>query len=545
MSRAATSDNSLAAFGLGRVIFQALTRDPQALRILIACTLAVVATAAEPPYWSLSTPEIQNQLRAPDSHAPLYVATGFLSLAVITLIAGTSGDLFGRRLFLLLGVIGVTLSNVLGFFTVGTVYFPQIDAFNTLTTALVLPMAIAIVTLTFEPHVRPFAYGMLFGFQGAGLVISPILMALFEDVGIPQWAFLPAILIGLLALWFAFKHVPESRARDVHRRRSAVLNLVMLTGVFIAVYLVLTSQALWQTWVPMLIGLGMLALVAVFARWLIRRVHAFEGVQLFTGRDMALAILAGVMLSVGQGAFFYQFATFNQEVQNIGPLDSALRVVPFVVGLLVASFLIAPLALRFGARRIIVGGMILMGIGLVWMSFVRVGASYWFMLIPIIAMGFGFGVATPARTQVVLSTPPLNLAGSSAAVNTAAGQLGYALGVVLSSVLVTRLADSIFLEMLNRAGVPSAVIDRVRQVLPSLLERLAAANYSELPQAVVTLVSTTYAEAFTTGMGQMFLVLGIGTLLGAVAIYFGMRRGLKATVAVPLDELERAGNPKS
>ena len=38
-----------------------------------------------------------------------------------------------------------------------------------------------------------------------------------------------------------------------------------------------------------------------------------------------------------------------------------------------------------------------------------------------------------ARTQVILAAPPVDLSGSAAAINTASGQLGYALGVVISS----------------------------------------------------------------------------------------------------------------
>ncbi len=544
MSHAAAKSSTPAALALGRIVFEALTHDPHALRILIACTLAVVATAIEPPYLSLSTPEIQTQLRTPGSAAPLFIATAFLTVAVIMLIAGTSGDLFGRRLFLLIGVAGVTLSNILGFFTIGTALFPLIDGFNTLTTAIVMPMAIAIVTLTFSTNVRPFAYGMVFGFQGVGFVISPILMALFERIQAPQWAFLPAIIIGLFAFWLALRHVPESRSVGPQWRAGAIVNLVLLASIFIVVFLVLTSPTLFQTWQPLLVALGMLILVILFARWLIRRVQYFKGVQLFTGRDTAFAILAGVMLSVGQGAFFYQFATFNQEIQDVNPLTSALRMVPFILGLLSASFLIARLALRFGARRIIVGGMILMGIGFIWLSLMQVGTPYWFILIPVILMGFGFGLATPARTQVVLSAPPITLVGSAAGVNAAAGQLGYALGVVLSSVMVTQLADFHFLRNLDSLDIPSTVIAQLRQALPDLIARLNAVDWSALPQGVGAAFNTAYAQAFTIGMGQTFLVLGIGSLLGAIAIYFGMERGLKATVAMPLDELVQNDQPK-
>jgi MFS family permease len=106
---------------------------------------------------------------------------------------------------------------------------------------------------------------------------------------------------------------------------------------------------------------------------------------------------------MGQGAFLYQFTAFFQNVQGMSAALAGVAFTPFVVGLLVGSFLVARLALRFGARRIIAGGFIVMGVSLVWMSFIQVDTSYWFLLVPITLIGFGFGLATPARTQVVLA----------------------------------------------------------------------------------------------------------------------------------------------
>ncbi len=177
---------------------------------------------------------------------------------------------------------------------------------------------------------------------------------------------------------------------------------------------------------------------------------------MFTGRDTGFAILAGIVLFMGEGAFLYQLTAFFQNIWDMGPAQAGVSFTPFVVGLLLGSFLVARLALRFGARRIIAGGFVVMGASMVWLSFVQVESSYWFLLVPITLIGFGFGLASPARTQVVLSAPPVDLSGSAGAVNTATGQLGYALGVVLSSILVTQLADFAFLKPLVQAGVPES-----------------------------------------------------------------------------------------
>ena len=66
-------------------------------RSLIACMLAMLTTGLEPAFLTLSTSEIQSELRTPGSHAPMYVAVGFLVLAMLTLVAGTLGDCLGAN----------------------------------------------------------------------------------------------------------------------------------------------------------------------------------------------------------------------------------------------------------------------------------------------------------------------------------------------------------------------------------------------------------------------------------------------------------------
>ena len=425
-------------------LWSELTRDKQAFRTLIACTLAMLTTGLEPAFLTLSTSEIQSELRTPGSHAPMYVAVGFLVLAMLTLVAGTSGDLFGRKRVMVIGLVGLTLANLFGALTLGTPLFVVTDILAAITVVVVLPMCIATITILYPLIVRPLAYGMLFGSLGTAIIVGASLGGIFDALGIPAVAFIPVVIVGAIALRWVIRYVPESRAPEEFRRASAVLNLILLAGVFTLVYLVIVAGSFMNSWLPVLVAVCALVVMVAGVRWLRRRVRFFKGVEMFTGRDTGFAILAGIVLFMGQGAFLYQLTAFFQNVWDMGPALAGVSFTPFVVGLLLGSFLVARLALHFGARRIIAGGFVVMGGSMLWLSFVQVELSYWFLLVPITLIGFGLGLATPARTQVVLSAPPVDLSGSAGAVSTASGQLGYALGVVLSSMLVTQLADFAF-----------------------------------------------------------------------------------------------------
>ena len=500
------------------------TGEPQALRVLIACVTAVGATAIDPPFLSLTSAEVQAFLRDTTIHAPLIVALEFLALAVITLVGGTAGDLSGRRRILLAGLAGLVAANGLSLFVVGGPFLRPANMLHVASAAMVMPMAIAIVTLAFAPAMRPFAFGMLFGFRSVATLLGSVFMSLAEQAGVLWLAYVPVILVSLAALWLVGRSVPESSARQAVRGTSAMVNLALLVSTFLIAFFILSGVSLLRNWLLVLIALGVLVLAFVTARWWMRRLSHFLDWDVFTGRDVALAIIAGMMMSGVQGAFLFEFWTFNNDIQGTGWFVASLRTVPYVLGVLAGSIMVAAITRRWGTRRTMAVGMGVMAIGLLFMALIRRDTSSWQMLIPVFAIGYGFGISSPVRAQVILSTPPSNLVGASAAVNTATGQLGYALGITTSSAIIIRLADTTFLRTLEQAGVSQTVIDEVSQSLPEFAARAAEADYAALPPSLDEFAAFGYASAWTASMAQMFLRFGIAMLVGAAAVYLAMSR---------------------
>ncbi len=322
-------------------LWKQLTRDREAFRILIACTLAMVTTGLEPAFLTLSTPEIQNRLRAPDTHAPMFIGLGFLIFAVLTLVAGTTGDLFGRKRVMVIGLAVLTLANALGGLAFGTPLFVLADVLATIAVLAVLPMCIATMTLIYPLEVRPLAYGLLFGSLFTAIIVGASLGGLFDALGYPAVSFLPVVVVGVYALRQVTRHVPESRAPKEFRRANVVVNLLLLAGVFVLVFLVIVARSYLESWLPVLVAALALLLLVLGVRWLRGRVRFFKGVEMFTGRDTGFAIVAGIVLFIAEGAFLYQFTAFFQNVWDMGAALAGISFTPFLIGLLPGTFLVA------------------------------------------------------------------------------------------------------------------------------------------------------------------------------------------------------------
>jgi MFS family permease len=251
---------------------------------------------------------------------------------------------------------------------------------------------------------------------------------------------------------------------------------------------------------------------------------------LYDARDLSLAIFAGIMLSMAQASFFYQIGTFFQKIQEVGPVEAGLRMAPFLIAMALATFVIVRLSMRFGARRLISGGILVLGIGMACLFILEPDTPYWQLILPFLVMGFGFGIATPARTTVVLTVSPPELTGMAAGVNSAAGQSGFALGAIISSLLVTVFAGQSFVQQLEQTNASPEVIQAASVIFQDAFARVISGNIEQLPESLAEQITLAFGPAFTAGLSAMYVVVAAMLGITAVIVYFGMNRGLKGTL---------------
>lgn len=152
---------------------------------------------------------------------------------------------------------------------------------------------------------------------------------------------------------------------------------------------------------------------------------------MFRQRLIVILGVVGALLSAGYGAMF---ALLDDYRDQHGISEGALGYVVgigFVAGFF-AQLLIAPLADRGHAKRLVVGGLALYIVGLGAMA---ASTSLWPLLISRFTMGIGVGAAVPAVRRIVILLDPTRL-GHNLGLLLAADVGGFALGPAIASVLV-------------------------------------------------------------------------------------------------------------
>jgi len=516
--------------GPGKILFGDLTADPPSFRALAACLVAILCTYLTPPVITLGSPPIEQGLRTIGSGVPIIVAASHLLVAILTMLAGGTGDSIGHKRMLLIALGGVVVGELTSMFWLGTPGFYYADTLLNLAQIAVTPMCIAIVAFMFVPGVRPFAYGVIFSTQAIAIGLSSALYSVLKPLGNGTIVFFVPVILGVWGLWLIRSAVHELNSEKPVAWRDLFVNVLWIGGVLLGVYGLIAYAGGFTSRNALLILAAGLSGLALAYRFFYRRVLQRSAPELYDMRGLVFAVVAAMMAAMMQAALFYQFWTYYIDIRGLGPVEASLRYTPVVVGMMIGTMVIVRLSTRFHARRLIAGGLVVAATGMIMLSLIGIETPLPYLAAPFAMVGLGLGITGPARTSVILSAPPPRMIGSGAGINSAAGQAGYALGIIASSLLISQLAGESFAGRLRQVGAPDATIAQVQSAWGSVFAGAISGDFARLPVGMEETMVQHFAPTFTTALGQTMLIMGGVVMATAIAIFVAMERGLQGSL---------------
>jgi EmrB/QacA subfamily drug resistance transporter len=495
--------------------------------VLAACIIAVLMAAIDAGILNLIVPAIQADLNASQATIGLMTSISTLMLAAFILGGGTLGDLYGRRRFILIGTGGIVAAAILSMLAPTAGALTGIRALDGVCQALVNPLALAILTVTFDNEERPKAlgiYGATLGIMGG---FSSLLIQYFNQAFGWRSVFILVIGLGLLTIFMMLRFVSESRGSGSHRLDWLGV-LLCAIGLFSLVYGI--SQASGAegffsstVLVPLAIGLVVLG---IFIWWESRVQSPALELSLFQKPAFSLGALLILLLAFAQTAIFFHLSNYFQVLLKIPPVQSALTLMPLTLSLFVFSIVIGAVANRFKTHFLITIGTLLAALSLLlFAALINPDLSIWTILIPMLLFGAGFSIANIPRMNALLSSAPPALAGTASATNNAIAQVGNAMGIAVTVALVTTFGRNYYFGELQKAGLDEAKIAEATNLLKKALSSdvpSVSAQFAVPVEKLQGLVGN-YQSAFTTGVTQMFMVTAIALFLAAILIWFGLR----------------------
>jgi Na+/melibiose symporter-like transporter len=325
------------------------------------------------------------------------------------------------------------------------------------------------------------------------------------------WVNPPLVVLAVVATLLL---VPESL--DPSKPRLDPLGAVLSTvGIVAFVVTVIEVPDQGISTVTILSTVTAIVFLVAFVWWERRAPRPLLPMELFANRLFTVAIITvAIVYGALMGVMFF-LPQFLQLVQGDSPLQSGIAMLPAAGGLFLASLFSPRWAERWGTRRIVVLGLVLVVVGLSLAAYLTAGSAYVHVGGSLGLMGLGLGMVLPQATNAVLASVPRERAGMGSAVNDGVGELGGSLGVaILGSLLSLGYRNEIEAQI-QAAGdaintIPAGVVEAVRESLAA--GSLAVAR---LPSDFATPIREAAGNAFVSGMTTALMVAAVIVAAGA------------------------------
>jgi MFS family permease len=133
-----------------------------------------------------------------------------LSFAVLLLTGAALGDLFGRRRIFVVGLSLFVAASAACALARSAGFLIAARAVQGAGAALVMPLAMALLSAAYPPPERGKALGIFSGLTGLALIAGPVVGGVVAEGIAWQWIFWINIPIGLIAIPLARGRIPES-----------------------------------------------------------------------------------------------------------------------------------------------------------------------------------------------------------------------------------------------------------------------------------------------------------------------------------------------
>ena len=496
------------------MITQGLSRN----RVILATAgtmLALLLAALDQTIVGTAIPRIVADLNGLDRLA--WVTTAYLvTSTTMTPIAGKLGDLFGRKPFLLAGMIGFVAASALCGLSQDMTQLIVFRGIQGIFGGVLFATVFTVIGDLFPPENRGRVQGLFGGVFGLSLIVGPTAGGFITDHWSWRWVFEVNIPVGIIAVLVVLAGLPYVRSKASWRDIDFWGALTLAAGVVpLLIALSITRDHSWTS--PEVMGLLALAaaMLAAFVFVESRVEHPIVPLELFKNSTFTVSMVVGFLTAFGMfGSILFTPLVF-QGVLGISATNSGALITPMMFGLLAASTLTG-----FAMRRIkyyrYLGtlGVAVMIVGMYLLSQITPSIPEWRVVAALIVVGLGIGTTFPLYLTAVQVALPRQFMGVASSQIQFWRNLGGTVGSsILGAVLANRLPGYLNTQIAGLHLPPQVISHLPTGGANAILQPGALA---QLPPAVATAIRLALSDT----LRDIYLFAGLVLIAALVATVF-------------------------
>jgi EmrB/QacA subfamily drug resistance transporter len=385
---------------------------------------------------NITIPELQDDLSTDVGTVTWVINAYNIVFAILLVSMGRLADQFGRRLFFVIGLTVFTIGSALCAAAWSVEWLIGFRVVQGIGAGILAPLGFAMTILVFPPQQRGRGLALIAVVALVSSAVGPVLGGVLVEIASWHWIFLINIPFGILGVILALRWWPEtwdlSAGREVDVRGMVLLGLAVFC---LLVALVEAnpfggSLALWLSLMQAAILLGV-----AFVMWERRAPNPMLLPALMDNKQFRSANLGMLFFAAGAIGSLLLLSLIFLNLWGYEPLEAAAAILPVpLCGLIVWPF-VGRAADSRAPGDIAKPALIVMAIGMLWISFLPStsdNAFSYLRILPGLAMlGIGMGIGFPALNVGAMGAVAGPMVGLASGVLNTARQLGAAIGVAI------------------------------------------------------------------------------------------------------------------
>ncbi|MGA8272951.1 MAG: MFS transporter [Candidatus Sulfotelmatobacter sp.] len=427
--------------------------------ILVATILGSSMAFIDSTVVNVALPAVQATFRATVVDVQWVVESYGLFLAALILVGGSLGDLLGRRLMFITGVLIFAVASAGCGIASNIHQFIVARSIQGVGAALLVPGSLAIISSSFDEKGRGQAIGTWSGFTAITTAIGPVLGGWLVEHASWRWVFFINLPLAAAVIAISTWQIPESRSVAAGRVDwlGAFLATVGLGGLVNG--FIESVDLGWRN--PLVFGgliVGCGCLIA-FAFVEANVASPMLPLSLFKSHSFSGANLLTLFLYAAIGIFFFLFPLDLIQVQGYSATAAGAAILPFILLVFLLSRWSGGLVARYGPRGPLIFGPLVVAFGFVLFAVPSVGGSYWKTFLPaVVVLGFGMAVTVAPLTTAVMNSVNQDRVGTASGVNNAVARVAGVLAIAVLGIVMVNAFSIRLNHELARHSLPPGVL---------------------------------------------------------------------------------------
>jgi EmrB/QacA subfamily drug resistance transporter len=501
-------------------------------RIILATAgtmLALLLAALDQTIVGTAIPRIVAELNGLDRLA--WVTTAYLvTSTTMTPIAGKLGDLFGRKPFLLAGMVGFVAASALCGLSQNMTELVVFRGVQGVFGGVLFATVFTVIGDLFPPSQRARLQGVFGAVFGLSSIIGPTTGGFITDHFSWRWVFYVNVPVGVAAFLVVLAGLPYVRSKASWRDIDFWGAISLAGGVVpLLIALSITRDHAWTS--PEVMGLLAFAalMLAVFVFVESRVEQPIVPLHLFKNPTFTVSMIVGFLTAFGMfGSILFTPLVF-QGVLGISATNSGALITPMMFGLLAASTLTGFVMRRIKYYRFLgTIGVAVMIVGMWLLSQITPSSAEWHVVADLIVVGLGLGVTFPLYLTAVQVALPRRFLGVASSQIQFWRNLGGTVGsAILGAVLSNRL-PGYMTTRLSESGVPASVLRNIPNT-GNANAILDPALVSKLPAPILHAIRL----ALSDSLHDIYVFAGVVLVVALVSTLFMKEVSLTSAAASP------------